>query len=412
MKMSRVLPMLALLGATTTAYAEALPVFSKTGPDAAAYGEAEGYPVGTVATRRAQKYVVGTYSHLDKLRAANRIDAAPKPSKLARDPQELAVAYDYQGQHHTLADYLARNPITGLLVLHDRSIQFEHYQYARRDTDRFTSQSMAKTIVGLLVGIALKQGKLHSLDDNVATYVPELAGFEAGRTSIRALLHMAGGIDFHEIYDGRDDIMRLSRGLMSPESPGATQVVTRFNSRVAQPNSAFAYAGLDTELLGIVLTRASGRTLSDLVESELWQPIGAEAEASWVIDQKGLEVAYCCFNATLRDWGRLGALMAQDGEWDGHEVVPKSYMLEATTVAAPFLAPGVGGRRLGYGYQVWLLPGARRQFMLVGIYGQTMLIDPDSHTVLVQTAVRPKARDREGQTELLALWNAVVAQQK
>jgi CubicO group peptidase (beta-lactamase class C family) len=401
--------LLAMLAFAGQAGAQALPVFSDTGPDAAAYGAAEGYKVGSLGTLRAQRYLVGAYSHYDQLRPAHPIAASPRPSELRRAAQEIQVTYEFQGQRHTLDDYLARNPATGLLILRDRTIEFEHYQYARRDSDRFTSQSMAKTILGLLVGIAVQDGTIHSIDDTVATYVPELAGTEAGHTKLRALLHMASGIDFHEVYDGRDDIMRLSHDLMQPDSPGAVAAVSQFNTRVAAPDTAFHYAGLNSELLGLVLARTTGKSLADLAEREIWAPIGAEAAASWVVDRNGLEVAYCCFNAVLRDWGRLGAMLAQDGEWDGTQLVPRQWLLDATTPQAPFLAPGAGRRLLGYGYQVWLLPGTGRQFALLGIYGQTMLIDPASRTVLVHTAVRPKATDRDGQQELFALWAAVVA---
>jgi CubicO group peptidase (beta-lactamase class C family) len=150
--------------------------------------------------------------------------------------------------------------------------------------------------------------------------------------------------------------------------------------------------------------------LTAYVASRIWGPIGAEATASWTIDAKGHEVAYCCFNAVLRDWGRLGALLANDGAWEGQQLIPRPFLLDATTPQAPFLTPGVNGRRLGYGYQTWLLPGDRRQFALRGIYGQTMLIDPLTRTVLVHTAARPSARDSAGEAELTALWNALVAQ--
>jgi CubicO group peptidase (beta-lactamase class C family) len=390
---------------------QALPVFSDSGPDAASYGAADGYPIGTIANFRDQKFVVGTYSHLDQVLSAHNIDAPAIPSELARAPDELTVEYEYQGRRHTIADYLARNPTTGLLVLHDRTIQFEHYQYARRDTDRLNSHSMAKTILGMLIGIALQEGAIHSLDDKVVRYVPELGDTEVGQTPLRALMHMASGIDFHEVYDGKDDIRKLGRDLMGKDSKGAIDAVRQFNKRIADPDTEFHYAGLDSEVLGLVLTRATKHSLAELAESRIWQKIGAEASASWVVDQKGLEMAYCCFGATLRDWGRFGSLLAQNGAWDGAQIIPKQFLIDATTVQAPYLAPGQGGRRLGYGYQVWIMPGLQRQFALVGIYGQTMLIDPETRTVLVHTAVRPKARDREGQTELFALWNAVVAHQ-
>jgi len=187
--------------------------------------------------------------------------------------------------------------------------------------------------------------------------------------------------------------------------------VAQFNARVAPPGTVFSYAGLDTELLTLAVTRATGMSLTDFVSTRIWEPIGAEAAASWNIDATGGEVAYCCFNAVLRDWGRLGVLLAHDGAWDGKQIIPQQWLRDSTIAQAPYLAPGAGGRRLGYGYQVWLLPGARRQFALRGIYGQTLLVDPATGTVLVHTAARAKATNNVGEAELMALWDALVAQQ-
>ena len=391
------------------AAAEATAVFSPTGPDAEAYGSAEGYPIGGREKLGSQRTLVGAYSHFDETRPARPIPAPATASVLRRATAEIRLEYTFQDQKQTLDSYLERNPATGLLILRDKTIFYEHYRYARTDHDRFTSQSMAKTIVAMCLGIAIGEGSVKSVDETVATYVPELASTELGKTPILALLTMSSGMQFHEVYDGKDDMMRLARGLTHPDSPGAAQVTTQFDTRVSPPGKVFNYASLDTELLGLVITRATKMPLTDFMASRLWGPIGAEAASSWVIDAKGQEITYCCFNAVLRDWGRLGALLAADGEWNGKQVIPRQWMADATAVHAPYLAPGMGGRRFGYGYQLWIMPGQRRQFALRGIYGQTMLIDPATRTVLVHTAARPMATNNVGEAELMALWNALVA---
>ena len=218
----RVLLSVTLLCLTGSAWADVQPVFSNTGPDAANYGAAEHYPISTTQGLNTQRNIVGNYSHFDQLRPSNMIVAAPKPSHLQRAEQEIDLAYDFQGKTTTLSDYLEHTPATGLLIMQDRTILFEHYQYDRTDQDRFTSQSMAKTLVGLLVGMAIHEGRILSLDDTVSAYVPELIGREAGRASLRSLLQMSSGLDFHEVYNGHDDIMRLGRALMHPAGKSAT----------------------------------------------------------------------------------------------------------------------------------------------------------------------------------------------
>jgi CubicO group peptidase (beta-lactamase class C family) len=401
--------LLALVPLTRLAHAEAIAVFSDTGPEADAYGKAEGYPLTKPGTMTTQQTLVGTYSHYDELHTSRLIPASTKPSKFTRAAAELQLSYSFEGKSENLESYLARNPTTGLLILSDQTIEFEHYRYARTEHDRFTSQSMAKTIVGMMLGIAIADGSIHSVDDTVSQYVPELDGTEPGRTPLRALLTMTSGLRFHEVYDGKDDIMRLNRALMQKDNPGRAVIAKQFDARSMPAGTEFNYSGLDTELLSLVISRATKTSLSDYVAAKLWQPMGAEAPASWILDTRGNEVAYCCFNATLRDYARLGGLLADDGVWNGSQIIPKQWVHDATTPASPLLAPGAGGRRYGYGYQLWLLPGERHQFALRGIHGQTIMIDPASKTVLVHLAVRPNATNNVGEAELMALWNALVA---
>jgi CubicO group peptidase (beta-lactamase class C family) len=148
--------------------------------------------------------------------------------------------------------------------------------------------------------------------------------------------------------------------------------------------------------------------LADYLSTRIWAPMGAEADASWGVDNSGQETAQCCLSAVARDWLRLGLLLAADGVRDGREVIPRAWVLEATTASAAFQVAGTATRTLGYGYQTWLLPGARRQFMLMGIHGQAILVDPDAKLVLVHTAVRVPSAPDPGLAELLVLWRALV----
>jgi CubicO group peptidase (beta-lactamase class C family) len=397
------------------ALADALPVFSSTGPDADAFGAAEGYPLGTRGTLNQQRIMVGAYSHYDQLLPARLVPRAATPTPFARAAKELALLYIYGGATYSLDDYLAHNPATGLLIIQDRTILYEHYRYGRTDKDRFTSQSMAKTVLGMLIGIAVQEGRIRSIDDPAAAYVPELAESELGHTPIRALLQMTSGIGFTKVYSGHDDMARMSHDLFRPDSPGTAAVLAQFSHRVAAPGTLWHYAGLNSALLGLVLTRATGMHPADYLTSRIWQRIGTEADASWVVDSSGQEAAQCCLNAVLRDWGRFGVLLAQDGAWESNgqreQIIPRQWLLDASTApAGSILAPGHAGRTRGYGYQLWIEPGPRRQFAMLGIHGQTILVDPAAKLVLVHTAVRPMAARDPAAAELTALWNGLVAQ--
>jgi CubicO group peptidase (beta-lactamase class C family) len=400
------------------ALGQALPVFSMDGHDAVAHGRERGYPVpGAAPQARRQPFMVGGFSHFEALLDARRVPRPAVASGLARAERELVLSYVHRGERQTIDSYLERHPATGLLVLRDGVILLERYRYGRRDTHRFTSQSMAKTVTAMLVGIAVAEGRIRSVDDPAGDYVREFAGTELGRTPIRALLQMASGLAFTETYDGSDDAARMSRELWRPHGPGTAAVVAGFDRREAAPGTRWLYAGRDTAALGLVLSRATGKPLAELLASGIWGPIGAEADAAWVLDASGQEAAHCCLSAVLRDWGRLGLLLARDGAWPEpsgqmRQVVPRDWVLAATTAApGSFLAPGAGGRFYGYGFQTWLLPGARRQFVLLGIHGQAMFVDPQARLVLVHTAVRVRPTGDPTAGELLSLWRALVAKE-
>jgi CubicO group peptidase (beta-lactamase class C family) len=387
------------------------PVFSGTGPDAAAYGAAAGFPVGTRATASQVGNLVGTYSHFDELFPSRLVKRATTPWLFKRAP-EPTIFYNFRSDRLSIENYLGRNPTTGLLIARDDTILYEHYQYARTDHDRFLSQSMAKTITAMLIGIAISENKIRSIDDPVSAYVPSLANTEYGKTSIRELLHMSSGVAFTENYDGSDDVAKLGRDLFSEPGKDPVASVAQFNTRIAPPGTKWHYASVETEILGLVLRAAIGEPVADYLDDRIWQAIGTEADASWAIDGTGQEVSFCCFNAVLRDYARIGRLLAHDGAWEGRQLIPRQWLLDATTVQPrnAYLAPGAATPYFGYGYQVWLLPGEQRRFALLGIRGQMILVDPASKLVMVHTAVRNNPSDPASNAETIALWLGVIKQ--
>ncbi|MGE3647537.1 MAG: serine hydrolase domain-containing protein [Reyranellaceae bacterium] len=394
-----------------SAQTPASPVFSKDGPDAAAYGVGKGYPLPGEAQRFAilpQEYLVGFYSHFDLLRAVSKGDAVVP---LMRAISEINPVYGYDGRIKSITDYLHAHPVTGLLIARDDTILYEHYQYARSDRDRFMSQSMAKTVLGMLIGIALSEGSIRSLDDVVANYVPELADTAYGATPIRALLQMSSGIAYRETYEPDDDSRKLGAALFPPNAEGAIASIRQFNVRVAAPGTTFNYSSADSEVLGLVLSRAVHMSIAEYLSSRIWRKLGTEADAGWATDPQGQEITFCCMVATLRDWARFALMLAHDGKWNGQQIVPRQWIIDSTTVPPnSYLAPGRLSPILGYGYQTWISAGERRRFSLIGIQGQTILIDPVTKMVLVHTAVRLNSRAGPDNVEIAALWYAVLAQ--
>jgi CubicO group peptidase (beta-lactamase class C family) len=392
----------------------AAPVFSKTGHAAEAYGAAQNYPVPPTMMpldKLTVDLMVGFYSHYDQLRRLRAVPTSPQPMALKRAPAEIAPVYGYDGRIKSLGDYLDSHPVTGLLIAREDTILYEHYRYGRTDRDRFMSQSMAKTVVGMLIGIAIEEKAIKSIDDPASAYVAELVGTEYGATPIRALLQMSSGIDFRETYRSDDDVHRLGYALFAPGAKGAIAAVSQFNIRVHPPGVRFNYNSADTEVLGLVLSRAVKMPITEYLSTRIWRKLGAEADAAWDVDSTGQEIAYCCMVATLRDWARFALMLANDGVWNGQQIVPGQWIIDATTAPADSrLAPGRLSPILGYGYQTWISAGERRRFSLLGIHGQTILVDPVTRMVVVHTAVRPNAGPSPSGVELSALWYAVLAQ--
>ena len=283
-------------------------------------------------------------------------------------------------------------------MIKDGEVLLERYQYDRKPADRFVSHSMAKSIVSIAVGMALAEGKIASLDDLVSKYEPKLAGSAYGDTSIRNVLRMSSGVPFNEVYDGKDDLTRFG-SLRS--SRGSIEALRAFGPREVEQGTRFHYASSETVILAVLLRAVTGTTLSEYLTERLWQPMGAEADATWIRTSDGTEVASGSFNAILRDYGRLGVLLANDGAVGTRQIVPKDYLLEATDWhrQPDAFAPRQATPYFGYGYQFWLFPGEKRRFALLGVYGQSIFVDPELKLVMVITAA---ARNASVGKELLA----------
>ncbi len=381
-------------------------------PDDKALGKAEGYPPGaSIATMYADPYKVGSFSATDKILPTRKVARSDSVTTL-RKGTPAAISYKYKGSTYQLDDYLERERVTSLLVLKNGKTVTERYRYGRKAEDHFLSFSMAKSVTSMLIAVALQKSLIKSLDDRAEDYVPELKGSGYGAATLRQLLRMSSGMKFRERYDGKDDLAMLRLAQRGAQPDGVLKSLASFNDRKAEPGEKFSYASSESTVLGYVLARATGRSVASLTSQWLWQPLGAEADAWWNLsaaDKQEETAGY--FNATLRDYGRLGLLLAGDGAINGRQIVPKDYLLEATSVDRQPQAfrPGQATKYYGYGYQFWLFPLRHRTFGMIGIYGQCIFVQPDSGLVMVQTAVNKEPSDAEAGRERDALWRGVLS---
>jgi CubicO group peptidase (beta-lactamase class C family) len=344
---------------------------------------------------------VEAWSRMDEFHAARGVQKASTPRPLKRAEQVPDLGLD---------EFLNANRNTGLLVLKGDTILAERYQYERTAQHRFASASVAKTVLGMLVGIAVHEEKIGSLDQKAEEYVPALKGHPYGETPIRHLLTMSSGIAFQEHWSGtRDEGVRLVTNTLFRKTEGGADAVLEFNRREAPPGTRFRYASGDSQVLGLVLRAAVGMPLAAYLSEKIWQPMGAEANATWLLDKGGYEASYCCINATLRDYARFGMLLANYGELDGRQIIPAEWVKAATTAAAPYLRVGVATQYNGYGYQTWLIGPTETRFAAFGIHGQAIFVDAVNKLVMVHTAVWADANDRPARGAQFQLWNSVQA---
>jgi hypothetical protein len=286
------------------------PRFSAGGPDAREYGADAGYPIGDQSTYFSLPFLVGSQSHLDHVFEGRIVRRASTPSPLGRAAAEPVIRYEHDGQTLTLDDYLGRHPTTGL-----------SHRAGRHDPPR-ALPVRAERSASLHV-VVDGQDRHRDADRDRHRRGPHPVGRRSrgdlrtgpGGHRIWAHLDPASaadvlGVRFREEYTGDDDVSLLARDTFLRLGKGGVEAVKRFNERVAPAGTRFSYASVETQVLGFVLTSAVGRSASEYLEQKIWQPIGAEADATWLIDRSGQEATLCCLNAVLRDYARLGLLLA------------------------------------------------------------------------------------------------------
>jgi len=392
------------------------PARAHAAPDELLLGAKQGYPVGNAQNWFFNEAVrVGSFSHQGEIPGVfngqvRELPAAASPMVLRKASREPAYRWSLEGRGaQTVDDYLNRQRVMGLLVLKDGVVQLERYQYERQPSHRFVSHSMAKSIVSLGIGLALEEGRIASLDDRAERYAVGLRGTLYGQTKLRNLLRMASGARFAERYDGADDFSRFGR---AAAREGVESAAAGISERLAPEGSRFNYSSAEASMLAAVLYSAVGGSLSAYMGRRLWQPMGAETSALWHTDRAGVEAGAGHFNATLRDYARLGSLLAHDGRRPdtGAQIVPTDYLIEATDArlhAPPFL-PGQAHSYFGFGYQFWTFPGKVRRFAMLGVYGQCIFVDPQLKLVMVQAAADASPMGESLNAESEALWRGLV----
>jgi CubicO group peptidase (beta-lactamase class C family) len=333
---------------------------------------------------------VNTFSHSDKLFPVRVVKHGGKVRELPRAKTPLKnVRFESGGKAYDLFDYLSLNRVAGLLVLKNGEIVLEDYELGAGPETRWTSFSMAKSVVSTMVGAALKDGSLASLDDPVTKYVLALKGGAYEGVTVRNVIQMASGVKWDETYtDPKSDRRRLL-DIQLARKPGSVLAFMNGLQRAGAPGTIWNYNTGETAVVGAVLEGATKKPLAEYVSEKIWKPWGMEADAEWWLESpNGMAWGGSGLEARLRDFGRIGLLAAADGKIDGKSVAPEGWFDEAGS------GKEVGGKRVEYGYLWWTFPKGDAvhdgAFEARGIFGQHMYVNPREKVVVVVWSARPK----------------------
>jgi CubicO group peptidase (beta-lactamase class C family) len=276
-----------------------------------------------------------------------------------------------------LSDLLKKINTVALVVIKNDSLYYERYWDGYSDSSWSNSFSMAKSITSLLIGAAIKEGKIKSVDELVSDYLPEFKEGLAMRLKIKDLLTMSSGSDWDEAYANPFSITTEAYYGSDLHKTATRVKITK------DPGTYHSYKSGDTQLLGIILEKATGKTLSEYAAEKLWRPLGAEHPALWSTDRKGgMEKAYCCFNSDARDFARIGQLMLDSGRWKGSAIIDSAYY--AQSIAPCNIKDESGTPCNYYGYQWWIAAAYPGVFYARGILGQYTIIIPSKKMVIVR----------------------------
>lgn len=338
---------------------------------------------------------VNTFRNIDRLfpthavRRGNRVHPLPAGDRPLRN-----VPFTSDGKSYDLHDYVSLNRVSGLLVLKDGRIAFETYQLGNTDRTRWMSMSVVKSITATLIGAAIRQGHIRSIDDPITRYLPQFAGSAYDGVTVRHLLQMASGVQWDETYTDPKSDRRRMLDVQTAQQPGGVLALMARLPRAATPGSRWNYSTGETHVAGALLRAAVRRPLAEYLSDRIWARFGMESDATWWVESPdGLEVGGSGLSATLRDYGRLGLFLLEGGRAGGEQILPDGWIQEASTPKV------VNGKPVDYGYMLWPIPGARGTihegaFEARGIFGQHVYANPRERVVIVVWSALPKPTGR------------------
>ena len=329
------------------------------------------------------------YRTIENIYPTRVIKAGANAYPLPRASGAFDVSYDFKGAKWTTDTFMKENRLAGLLVLKDGKIVLERYGLGRTTQDRWTSFSVGKSVTSTLIGAAIKDGYIKSLDAMVTDYLPGLKGSAYEGVTIRHLLTMTSGVKWNEDYaDPKSDVALFALGTPGPDGENPIVAYMAKLPREAAPGTKFVYKTGESDLIGVLLARATKMHPADYLSQKIWSKFGMEQDGIWMLDRAGEELGGCCISMTLRDYGRFGLFILNGGVAGGEQVVPADFLAQATRsqIKSDF-------GNYGYGFQWWIRPEGA--YKASGIFGQSIYINPAEKLIIVTNSAWAHAYEPE-----------------
>jgi len=340
--------------------------------------------MGATLFRGAEQY--DNFSRTTELFPSSTMRASSEPAPFPEVPAiSLPTTFRYEGASVDVERFLEETDTGALLVLRNGSIRYERYMLTGGRDVHWLSWSVAKSFVSALVGIAVRDGLIKSIEQPISQYVPSFSGSAYDGVRIKDVLQMSSGARWDETYANPfSDVNRF--GAVFFLGGSLDQFTTRLE-REHKPGTHNHYNSADTHALGMLLTRATGRSVTRYMEEKLWRPLGMENTGHWLLDDHGMEMVFGGLNATARDYAKIGELYRLGGTWHGQEILPRAWVEASITPDAPHLTPKAKANDpfpVGYGYQWWIPASDEGEFSAIGIYNQFVYVNPKRNVVIVK----------------------------
>lgn len=324
------------------------------------------------------------FNRLKDLFPCHTISASSQPFQIPEASSiKMPLDFSCQGQKKDSTAFLKETDTAALLVIHKGQLRYQDYSLTGGENVNWMSMSVGKSFVSALIGIALQQGLINDIGEAITEYVPELMGSAYQKVRIKDVLQMSSGARWTEDYNDPDsDIMRYI------EAFGSGASLDQFTASLVRervPGTYHYYNSTDTQALGMLLVRATQKSLAEYAQEVLWQPLGMQDNAFWICDDLGMEMAAGGLQVTARDYAKLGLLYLNKGLWQNIQVIPEAWVINSVTPDADHLIPDKNAELpLGYGHHWWIPAGDQGEFAAIGVYNQFIYINPSHDLVIVK----------------------------